>query len=154
MRVPLSFLFAVLIWLPTRALAEEPPQWIVVTAPAFREALEPLCEFRKSQKLRVTVVQTTDVLGQKEILAGQADKLREHVNQHCRDSKGTCFVLLVGMVESDQSDDADQRVLPPLRGATSRMKGQPSDNGYGCLDKELLPSVAVGRFPAHSVKAV
>src|SRR5262249_47413733 len=28
-------------------------------------------------------------------------------------------------------------------------KDQPSDNCYGCLDKELLPTVAVGRLPAR-----
>src|SRR5216684_3347150 len=134
MRVHYSLLLAVLVLLPERAFAEEAPQWIVVTAPAFRETLEPLCELRKSQKLRVAFVQTTDVLSKKEILAGEADKLRERVNQLCLDGKGPSYVLLVGMVETDKSDDADQRVLPPLRGTTSRMKGQPSDNGYGCLD--------------------
>src|SRR5262249_5391528 len=46
----------------------------------------------------------------------------------------------------------DKRVLPPLRGTTSRMKGQPSDNGYGCLDDDLLPTVAIGRFPARTVE--
>ena len=152
MRFPLSILFVLLASLPANAVAEEPPHWIVVTAPAYREAIEPLCEHRKSQKMHVSIVQTTDVLSKKEILAGDADKLREQVNKLCRDSKGPSYVLLVGTVEPDKSDDADTRVLPPLRGTTSRMKGRPSDNGYGCLDKELLPTVAVGRFPAHTVK--
>jgi hypothetical protein len=30
------------------------------------------------------------------------------------------------------------------------MKGQPSDNGYGCLDDARLPTVPVGRFPART----
>ena len=29
------------------------------------------------------------------------------------------------------------------------MKGQPSDNGYGCLDDGREPSVPVGRLPAR-----
>jgi hypothetical protein len=152
MRLRFWLLFVVLTVLTARVIAEESAQWIVVTAPAYRDVIEPLCAHRKSQELHVTVVQTTDVLSKKEILAGDADKLREHLNELCRGRKGPTYVLLVGMVEPDKSDDADQRVLPPLRGTTSRMKGQPSDNGYGCQDKELLPTVAVGRFPAHSVK--
>jgi hypothetical protein len=151
MRATRLFLIALFTWLPTSAVAEE-PQWIVVTAPAYRDALKPLCEHRKAQHMRVSVVQTTDVLSKKEILAGDADKLREHVNKLCRDGKGPCYVLLIGMVEADKTDDAELRVLPALHGTKSRMKGQPSDNGYGCLDQELIPTVAVGRFPAHSVK--
>src|ERR1700687_2074385 len=98
-------LFAILACLPARVLAEEPPsQWILVTAPAFREALEPLCEHRRTQKMHVSVVQTTDVLGKKEILAGDADKLRERLNKLCRDARGSSYVLLVGQVEPDKSD--------------------------------------------------
>ena len=104
---------------------------LTISRKAFRDALEPLCEHRKAQHMHVTVVQTTDVLGKKEILAGDADKLRERVNKLCRDAKGPSYVLLVGQVEPDKSEDADRKVLPPLRGTTSRMKGQPSDNAYG-----------------------
>ncbi len=41
-------------------------------------------------------------------------------------------------------------MLPPLVGTISRMKGQPNDNGYGCLKEDRLPTVAVGRFPART----
>ena len=34
------------------------------------------------------------------------------------------------------------------------MKGQPSDNGYGCSGEDLMPTAAVGRFPARSIKEV
>src|SRR5262249_56402740 len=46
--------------------------------------------------------------------------------------------------------EAAERVRRPVRGGVSRMKGQPSDNAYGCPTEALVPSVAVGRFPARS----
>ncbi len=125
-------------------------QWIVVTAPAFRKALEPLCEQRKGQGLDVVVVQTTDLLSVEELRAGDSRKLRQHVNKLCRDHKGRSFVLLVGAVESGRLPEAEKRVLPALPGTIGRMKGQPSDNGYGCVDDSRVPSVPVGRFPART----
>ncbi len=134
---------------PGRA-ADEPPQWVVVTAPAFRDALEPLCEHRKAQGMNVVVVRTDDVLSAKEALAGDAARLRDHVHQLCRRTKGPSYVLLVGAVEAGELTDAAKKVLPPLRGTVGRMKGQPSDNGYGLPGDDLLPAVAVGRMPARS----
>jgi hypothetical protein len=131
--------------------APEAGQWIVVTAPAFRKAVEPLCQQRKQQGLHVVVVQTSDVLRREDIRAGRAEKLREHIRKLCREHKGPSYVLLVGAI-SCRTDFKSvlQVVLPALAGTIGRMKGQPSDNGYGCLDDGRLPSVAVGRFPART----
>jgi hypothetical protein len=124
-------------------------QWIVVTAPAFRKAIEPLCEQRRAQGLRVVVVQTTDVLSSVQIRAGEARKLCEHVQKLCREHPGPSFVLLVGTIEEGRAG-ATTNVLPALPGTIGRMKGQPTDNGYGCLDDTRLPVVAVGRFSART----
>jgi hypothetical protein len=132
--------------------AAEVGQWIVVTAPAFRKAIEPLCEQRKSQGLRVVVVQTTDVLGRDDIRAGRSLLLREHINKICRNFEGPSYVLLVGALPSERSEEPEIKVLPALAGTIGRMKGQPSDNGYGCLDEGRLPAVPVGRFPARTVE--
>ena len=137
--------------LPLQA-ASAAGQWIVVTAPAFRKAVEPLCQQREKQGLRVVVVQTTDILRVGDIRAGRADKLREHINKLCRDYKGPSYVLLVGAVESGKLSEPENKVLPALSGTVGRMKGQPSDNGYGCLDEDRLPAAAVGRFPARTVE--
>lgn len=123
--------------------ADLPAQWIVVTAPAFRAALDPLCEHRQAQGLQV--VRLTDP-------GADAGKLRDRVQQLCRKHAGPSYVLLVGAVEKGGLADADARVVPPLVGTTSRMKGQPSDNGYGCLDNSLLPTVPVGRWPVRTVE--
>ncbi len=148
-----SLVVGLLVLTPLSALADAPPaQWVVVVAPAFRKAVEPLCEHRKAQGLKVVVVATTDVLDAKQIRAGEATKLREHVNNICRDHKGTSFVLLVGATGTTKPEDADKKALPPLKGTAGRMKGEPTDNGYGCLDDGRLPTVAVGRFPARNVE--
>lgn len=122
-------------------------QWVVVTAPPFRAAVQPLCEHRKAQGMRVAVVQTTDVLSPDELRAGDARKLRARVRQLCRDFKGTSYVLLLGAVDARLGPE---RMVPALPGIVGRMKGEPSDNGYGCLDAGLLPGVAVGRLPART----
>ncbi len=141
-------LFLLLLLPSAGAAAEAPPaQWVVVTAPAFRDAVEPLCAWRQAHGMRVTVVQTTDVLSEDEIRAGEVGKLRQRVNQLCRESKGPSYVLLAGQVGANV-----QTGVPPLRGTVSRMKGQVSDNGYGCPGDGVVPTVAVGRLPARTVE--
>jgi hypothetical protein len=147
-------LLFVLLFLPVAGRAAEAPpaRWVVVTAPAFRAAVEPLAAWRRTQGMDVRVVQTDDVLTEKEVILGEAGKLREQVNRLCREAKGTSRVLLVGAVEPGQLDDAAAKVVPPLHGSVGRMKGQPSDNGYGCPGDGLAPAVAVGRLPARSAE--
>lgn len=115
--------------------AEPPPAlWVVVTAPRLREAVRPLCQLRQAQGFRVEVVETDD--------RPDAARLREQVTALCRTCPGRSYVLLVG----------DLATVPALPGTISRMKDQPSDNGYGCPDDKLLPSVAVGRFPVRTTR--
>ncbi len=149
----LRYGWAVGLWILTSVSACAAPaegQWIVVTAPVFRKAIEPLCHQRRSQGLHVVVVPTTDVLSADEIRSGDARKLREHINKLCRESKGPSFVLLVGAIDPGRMAEPEKCVLPALRGTAGRMKDQPSDNAYGCLDDSRLPTVPVGRFPART----
>ena len=138
-------------WSRAAAAADEArPQWVVVTAPSLRAELEPLCEHRRGEGLAVTVIQTSDVLTPPQIRAGDAAALKERIHAVCRQSKAPSYVLLVGAVNAADDATAEKVVVPALRGTVGRMKGEPSDNGYGCLEKDLLPRVAVGRFPARS----
>src|SRR5262249_32496892 len=66
-----------------------------------------------------------------------------------RVAKGPCYILLVGAIEKGQLSDPETKVIPPLHGTISRMKGQPTDNPFGCPDGTRLPTVAVGRLPAR-----
>jgi hypothetical protein len=146
-----AILFLFLLPVPAYA-AEAPARWVVVTAPAFKDAVKPLCEQRKAQGLDVVVIQTTDVLTPREIRAGKAEKLRGLVHKKARAGRGRRYLLLVGAADAAGLKDVAQVLVPPLSGTVSRMKGQLSDNGYGTLGKELMPEVAVGRLPARSVE--
>lgn len=129
--------------------ADAPPrQWILVTAPVHRAALQPLCEQRKSQGFQVTVVETSAVLSPDEIRAGDAGKLREQVHKLCREFSGTSYVLLAGVVGGGSGED-EKVVVPALKGVVGRMKGQPTDFGYA-LPRDGRPTVPVGRFPART----
>ena len=116
----------------------------------FRNAVQPLADHRKGEGFHVVQVLTTDVLSADEIRAGDGRKLRVRVNKFCRDYDGPSYVLLVGAVEPVRPEDAERTVVPALDGGVGRMKGQPSDNGYGCLDDGRQPTVPVGRFPART----
>jgi hypothetical protein len=135
---------------PPAAPAEPPPQWVLVTAPAFRKAVEPLVEQRKAQGFRTALLQTTDVLTAAEITAGDSSKLCAQVHKRCREHRGPSLVLLVGAIDGDGLEDAGTKVLPPGHGTAGRMKGQPTDNPFGCPEGGRTPTVAVGRLPARS----
>src|SRR6478735_8991033 len=98
-RVGLALLLLALSVAPARCAAPPPrAQWIAVVAPDFVEALGPLVEARRQDGLRV--LKTTDVLSEEQILAGDVDKLRDHVRALCKEHPGDSYVLLVGAVES------------------------------------------------------
>jgi hypothetical protein len=143
-------LLALAVVTPLRAEDAPAAQWVVVTAPAYRKAIGPLCEQRKAQGMRVEVVQTTDLVSERDAAAGEAEKLRERVVKLCREFKGSNYVLIVGAIEAGGVADAGKKVAPAPGGTAGRMKGQPSDNAYGSPGDGLLPSVAVGRLPARS----
>jgi hypothetical protein len=152
----LFVLVAVLLACTTSSVsaAEDVPQWIIVTAPAFETALEPLCEHRRAEGMRVRVVRTTDVLSAQQLHDGNGDLLKQHIHNLCRETNGPNYVLLVGGGKVNEPAIAATTTVPTLEGSIGRMKGQPSDNGYGCLDKNRLPTVSVGRFPARSEEEV
>lgn len=149
-RAPLLALLLSVLW-SYAAAADMPVRWVVVAAPAFRDAVEPLCAHRRAQGFDVVALRTTDVLSADEVRGDDGRKLAERVRRLCAEHKGPSCVLLVGAVEAGRLAEAEQKVVPALRGSVSRMKGQPTDNGYGSIDGTLLPAVAVGRLPARSV---
>jgi hypothetical protein len=143
---PLTLLVAVGLGFPVGlgAAAEKPDRWIIVVAPAFREAVAPLCEQRKAQGL-------ADVLTAREIRDGDATKLAARVRQLCA-GEGKSYVLLVGAVGVAWHLPADKLVVPPLLGTVGRMKGLPTDHGYGPVDADGAATTAVGRWPVRSAE--
>jgi hypothetical protein len=152
LRLALASLLFVVSSAPVRSAEKPAEQWLLVTAPAYRDSVQPLADYRKFEGFDVTVVQTTDVLAAKEILASDARKLRDKVTQLCRDHRGATYVLLVGAVESSGEAEPETKVLPPLKGIVSRMKNQPTDHGYGSPDADFVPTAMVGRLPARTVE--
>ena len=139
---------AVLLGLVGVAHGEEPAKarWIVVAAPGLRDAVEPLIKLRKAEGMEVFVARSGE--GQK-----GAETIREGIAALLKEWKGTSYVLLVGAAKAAPGEDETQMVVPPLVGTIGRMKGEPSDNGYGMpAEKDVMPTVAVGRLPAHSAK--
>lgn len=140
--------------------AADSPKWIVATAPEFRSAIAPLVERRRQDGMAVTIIKMADLATD---AAGMIDPmaLRTEIERLARDSKSRTFVLLVGVASAPADGakhaetnhiDAKQIVVPALAGTEGRMKRQPTDHGYGLPDEKMLPSIAVGRFPARTAK--
>ena len=127
-------------------------QWLVVTAPAFRAELAPLIEHRRAEGLEVVVVVTTNVLTREQI--GNAIPLEAHIRELFEQTKGPKYLLLAGAVAASDPATAEQTVVPALSGTIGRLKEQPTDHGFSLPDKDGVPAVAVGRFPARTVAEV
>ena len=112
------------------------PQWVVVVAPAFRDAVQPLLDHRKAPGFP------------DDARADDRHTLRRGTPRRRRPQAATsCEQTLprprraelrpAGRARSwaDKPEEAERTVVPPLDGGVGRMKGQPSDNGYGCLER-------------------
>jgi hypothetical protein len=145
----------VLIITGAAGLAEESgAQWILVTPPEFREALTPLIQHRQAQGFKVVVLQTTDVLTPEQLRERDGAPLQAKLNDLYRQNKGRNYVLLAGIFGADNLTNAISPVVPALRGEVGRMKGEPSDSGYGLPAHDGTPTAAVGRFPARDREEV
>lgn len=142
---------AILVAPVARADPDGKPQWIAVVAGGLREAVDPLIDLRRRQGMQVVVMDPGDHLTAEQIAGGRAEPLAEAVRERCRRWTGPSFVLLVGAATADGAAHPGRFVVPALTRNVGRMNGQPSDNGYGCLDETRLPEVAVGRFPARDL---
>src|SRR6516165_6577121 len=115
----LLFLFAARGW----SSDADRPLWISVTAPEFRAALEPLCEHRRAEGMDVRIISTADF--------SEATQIRAKIDSERRGRTAPTFVLLVGATRAASGGIAQSRV-PSFDGTEGRMKGVPTDHGYGC----------------------
>jgi len=122
-----------------QAEEESGPLWLVVTRPAFVEALEPLAAHRRGQGLAVEI--STQPAA--EALAGR--------------DPAPAFLLLVGD-DAPGADGAAWHVPSPRRSLyrwTPRQQTDfPSDALIGDVDDDLLPDIPVGRIPARTAAEV
>ena len=148
----LLFVLLLLAWsLPARAA--DRPRWIVITAPAFKDAAVDLAKHRTADGFDVTLITTTDFLAPAELQQGDAAKVRDKIATACRGSRD-CYVLLLGTPQPGL--EAPKIGVPTGAGSLLRMLGQPTDNPLGQVEKMandptgLLPSVALGRLPVKT----
>ena len=134
--------------------AEKKARWIVAYPPAFETALEPLCDVRRAQGYDVVRVNLRSIRKGAFDHRRDARALRAHLAKLVAGARGTTYILLVGSVPVSGMNTPPAVALPALPGTVGRMRQRPSDNGYGCIDDDLLPDVAVGRFPASNVGEV
>ena len=145
----IAIFFALLLgFLPAAVGAEQAsPLWIAVTTAALRPAVEPLCEHRRADGMDVHVVITD------ELANATAGDLASHIKHEIETLRGDrsspTFVLLVGSAAESVANAGNAAVVPMPSGSVGRMKGQPTDHDYSLCGKDLMPTVAVGRFPAH-----
>jgi len=123
--------------------AEEAETWIVVPAPAFRDAVKPLEAQRRAQGFHVVRIdwEEPDTLG--------AQALRTRIHGAVRAAGGRASVLLVGA--TGVAGDDPRAVVPAFDGTVERMRGHPTDTPYGSLDGDQVEEIAVGRLPARTV---
>jgi hypothetical protein len=130
------------------AAADDVGQWIVVTPPAFRSVLAPLIKQREAQGFKVVILDTSEVFSPEQLQHGDGAPLLARLKALAQPGHGPEYVLLVGVCTATAPVE---NAVPSLRGAVARMKGQPSDSGYGLPDPDGAPTIAVGRFPARTV---
>jgi len=127
-------------------------EWVLVTAPAFSTAMAPLVEHRRSQGFKVTLLQTTNVLTDQQICAGNAAPLKDHLQALFQHTPARKYLLLLAGPAARKGPHPEQFIVPMPLGTTARMKGQPTDYGYSLPDEAGRPTVAIGRFPARTVE--
>ena len=135
----------------TNAFVAPQTRWVIVVAPAFKTAVGPLIEERRADGFQVAVVETTNLLTRDQIWQGDGRPLQAYIERSFQQSNAPMFLLLAGAMKAPDASVAEQTVVPGLSGATGRMKGQPSDHGYGLPDSDGTLRVAVGRFPGRTV---
>lgn len=150
-RIGIPVALALLFVASSLAAAEALGQWIVVTPPAFRSALAPLIEQRQAQGFNVVVLETTNVFSAEQLRQGDGAPLLARLKALLQPGRGPEYVLLVGICTKTAQVNAENTV-PSLAGTVERMKGQPSDSGYGLPGPDGAPAVAVGRFPARTAR--
>jgi hypothetical protein len=145
----LALITGAVLWTAFSGVAEpQPAQWIVVTAPACRSALDPLIARHRGQGLKVVVIESTNALTPAQIQHGDGAALQAYLKDLCSQFHGVNFILLAGAVFAAKPEDAWQTVVPALPGTVGRMRDKPGDYAYCLPDAIGRPTVAVGRFPA------
>jgi len=135
---------------------ENGADYIIITHSSFLSSIQPLAEYRKSQGLRVRVVDVQDIYDQ--FSYGIFDP------QAIQDFLRFCFwnwvppaplyVLLVGDANMDYLDNYNTKTpnyVPTHLYFTSDIGETPNDNWFVCVNGEdILPDMFLGRIPVRT----
>ena len=133
---------------------------IIITAPEFAAALEPLRLQREGQGMRAMLVTTTEVYDQFSdgVLTPQAiqDFLAHAYSTWT--PPAPAYVVLAGEANLDYKDEAGfglPNPVPPFLVDSTTLLGEiPSDNTYAMVSGgDMLPDLYVGRLPVADVAA-
>lgn len=138
----------------------EGADYVAVVHPEFREALQPLVDYRRAQGLRVTVANVQDVYDT--FSGGMIDPaaIRDYLH-YARDNwpgPAPRFLLLVGDASYDYQGflpDSTPNYVPTYLLQTHFVGETASDNWFVSLDDaDDRPDMAVGRIPAQTAQQV
>ena len=121
---------------------EIPSEYLIVTPKQFKQALQPLVDWRTAEGLLVTVKTISEIKKEMQITQPlSADKLKEYLSLYYNRQPNLTYVLLVGDVE-----------FIPVK----YKNGDGTDFYYSLLDGEgdLLPDIYLGRFPVNNCREI
>lgn len=133
--------------------------YLVITPPAFRPALQPLLDARAAQGLRVRVAESPaiyDAFGAGERSPTAIQNFLRAARTHWA-PPAPRFVLLVGDASYDPRGylgATASEQIPTCFVETIYVGQTASDHCYADLDGDQAPELAVGRFPASEVAQV
>lgn len=129
--------------------------WIAITTPELRSALEPLVEYRRAQGLRVAVLEIEEVYDA--FSSGEPDP--EAIRALTRHAVASWpgpppkYLLLGGDAGFDPRgfmSGAEKVLIPSLQVKTEYSGWTGSDVSFGLGEDGATPVVAVGRLPAQT----
>ncbi|MGM0490310.1 MAG: C25 family cysteine peptidase [Planctomycetota bacterium] len=140
-------MFAFSLLLALGGMAAAGPDTVVVSPPAYLEALRPWVAHRAAQGHTFAFVSN----------AGTAVQIRDEIREQA-ELGGLRFVLLVGDAEpAGGTDPATRARSIPAFMAKAKVNVRwhstpelPTDNWYADLDEDGIPDLAVGRLPVDS----
>jgi hypothetical protein len=128
---------------------------IIISTRDFLPCLEPLCQLRQKQGLRVKAVSVEDIYN--EFNAGVIDPaaIKDFLKYAYKNwtRPAPRYVLLVGDADTDYRDylGTGKKSVVPAYHSITNIGLTPDDNWYVCLQGEdVLPEMMIGRIPASS----
>lgn len=131
--------------------------YILITDKDFINAVEPLCELRQDQGLRVKAVSVEEIFNEFNygIFDPAAIKAFLEYAYESWQKPSPTYVFLVGDANFDYRDyngSGKKNRAPVHMGITSALGLTPDDNWYVCMDgdDDILPDMFIGRIPGSS----